>query len=332
MGFPMRRWRGALVLALAGALALVRGGDAGTGTWPSGLTTYTFQDGVSPTSGYTGCEDTYIRSGAISAPDATRNYGAATRLYLSSIGSTNGEAMFLIRFSLLESAGVTGGLPANFVVTYARLSVYKDQHTNETPPVSADGLFYCYRMLSDWQQGSGNGTSGYSNYDSLSATSMWPGAAGIFSAATADAQGIETKFWRTGVRGVETDSSTIGAGGFWGADTLWNSVYNAGGYASGDYASIPANADDVTYLKQYGSGTTKNYGWHYFNVTKTVSLIVAGQIKNNGWLFTNSLSALLGQSGFASSEATYKLRRPKLEVWGYTISSGGTSGRRRAGF
>ena len=320
-----------LLLTALAAITLAAPAWAGTGTWPSGLQTYLFQDGISPTAGYTGCEDTYIRSLSVSAPDATRNFGASTRLYLSSIGSTNAEAMFMIRFKITQAEGVSGGLPANFVVTYARLSVYKDQHTNEAPANSQDLLFYCYRMMSDWQEGSGNGTSGYSNYDSLSATSMWPGSAGIFSSATADAQGQESKFWRTGVRGVETDSSTIGAGGFWGADTLWNSVYNIGGVASGDYASIPANADDVTYLKQYATGTAKSFGWHYFNVTKTVSLIVAGQIKNNGWLFTNSLSTLLGQSGFASAEAAYKLRRPKLEIWGYTISSGGTTGRRNMG-
>lgn len=321
--------RRALLAALA-ALSIAAPAWAGTGSWPSGLQQYTFQEGVAPTAGYTGCEDTYIRT--LTAADQTKNFGAATRLYLSSIGSTNGEAMFMIRFKMTQAEGVTGGLPSNFVVTYARVSVYKDQHTNELPANSQDGLFYCYRMMSDWQEGSSNGTPGFSNYDSLSATSLWPGAAGVYSGATADAQGQEAKFWRTGVRGVETDSSSVGANGFWGADTLWNSVYNAGGVSFGDYASIPANADDVTYLKQYGVSTAKSFGWHYFNVTKTVSLIVAGQIKNNGWLFTNSLSTLLGQSGFASSEATYKPRRPTLEVWGYTISAGGgTTGRRNMG-
>ncbi len=333
----MKRWRGALVLALAGALALVRGGEAGTGTWPSGLTTYTFQDGVYPTSAYTGCADTYVHNDSGAVTLKIRNYGAAPTLNTTSSTYTGGEQACMVKFTFLASDGVTGGLPANFVVTYARLGLYKVSRGTDGNAGNPGALdLYCYRTLVTWTEGSGTGVkAGYCNYDSASSTKLWADG-GVFD-------GINENVGVWGIGGpfdagvANTDSSAnIATATFFGADTLYQSVSNPANpdVAHGSYGAIPFNPTDVAKNRVFAAGGTaaKNFGRIYFNVTRDVSLMVIGAIKNNGWTITNSGTTMTHLTMFASAENSNKNKRPTLEVWGYTISSGGTSGRRRAGF
>ena len=329
----MKRWRGALVLALAGALALVRGGEAGTGSWPSGLKTYTFQEGVYPTSGYTGCSDTYVHNDSAGVALKIRNFGAMHSLNITSATYTGGEQGAMIKFAFLESDGVTGGIPANFVCTYARLGLYKISTgvDGAATPGTFNNQIYLYRCLVPWTEGSGTGiAAGFANYDS--ATSVWPW---VF-----DSQNVHNYKWRTGAAvdngSTLTDSASALTGSFFGTDSIYRSYSTSGTVASGDYGTIPYNPTDIGDNRMFPSGSGTNartFGRIYFDVTHDISLMLAGAIQNNGWVITNSGTGIAIVTGFASAEfSASKNKRPSLEVWGYTISSGGTSGRRRAGF
>jgi len=318
-----------LLLTALAALTLAAPARAGNGNWPSGLTKYTFQDGVSPTTGYTGCEDTFVSDDSAGVTLTIRNFGARKYLATSDQLYSGGEKAFMIKFNVLASDGVTGGIPANFVCTYARLSVYKISNNDAGATTENSRLLYCYRSLRSWTEGSGNGTAaGLANYDSTSTQGAWNTAF--------DAANENTPKWRTGVAldagTINTDSTSVGAAtGFFGSDTLFQSIPTvAGTVASGDHGSIPVQPTDVGRARVYGVAGVRNFGVTYFDVTHDVSLMLSGQIKNNGWIFTNSESGLVGAMWFASSEYTAsKNRRPQLEIWGYTISAGGGSTGRR---
>ncbi len=147
---------------------------AGTGSWPSGLTTYSFQEGVYPTSAYTGCADTYVKNDSSTTRFSIRNYGAAPTLNTTSSSYTGGEQACMVKFTILASDGVTGGLPANFVVTYARLGLYKVSRGTDASGTGSNLDIYCYRSLGSWTEGSGTGiAAGLCNYDSADATHKW---------------------------------------------------------------------------------------------------------------------------------------------------------------
>lgn len=317
-----------LLLTALAAITLAAPARAGTGNWPAGLQTYSFQEGVYPTSAYTGCADTYVHNDSSGVDLSIRNYGASHQLCTTDQLYSGGEQAFMIKFLFLSSDGITGGIPANFVCTYARLSIYK---INSAADAGAAGetnrLIYCYRSLYTWTEGSGTGAAnGLANYDTASTGTPW-----VF-----DNSNPNNSKWRTGgaleAADANTDTSSANGSNFFGTDTLYQSVYKASGLvADGDYASIPVNPTDVGRARSVlGAGAAKRLGLSYFDVTHDVSLMIAGQIKNNGWIFTNSESELLAPTCFASSEYTAsKTYRPKLEIWGYTISAGGGSTGRR---
>ena len=319
-----------LLLTALAAITLAAPAWAGTGNWPAGLQTYSFQEGVYPTSAYTGCADTYVHNDSSGVDLSIRNYGASHQLCTTDQLYSGGEQAFMIKFLFLSSDGITGGIPANFVCTYARLSIYKINSAADAGAVDeTNRLVYCYRSLYTWTEGTGTGAAnGLANYDTASTGTPW-----VFDDANPNNQK-----WRPGTRleatDANTDSSSANGSSFFGTDTLYQSVYNASGLvADGDYNSIPVNPTDVGRAKSVlGGGAARRLGVSYFDVTHDVSLMIAGQIKNNGWIFTNSESGLLAPTCFASSEYTAsKTYRPKLEIWGYTISSGGTTGRRNMG-
>lgn len=320
----MRRLLLALLALFWAAPAL-----AGTGNWPSGMATYAFQEGVWPTSAYSGTADTFVHNDSAGTSLKIRNYGAMHQLCTTDATYTGGEQAFMIAFTFLASDGISGGIPANFVCTYARLSIYKINSASDGGALSeASRALYCYRSLYSWTEGSGTGiAAGLANYDSASTTTPW-----VF-----DSSNPQNQKWRTGVAlddVANTDSSSAGGSQFFGTDTLYQSVYNASGLvANGDYKSTPVNPTDVGRIRSVNAGgASKRLGVTYFDVTHDVSLMIAGQIKNNGWIFTNSTSGLLLPSCFASSEYTAsKLYRPKLEIWGYVIGSGSATGRRTIG-
>lgn len=306
---------------------------AGTGNWPSGLTTYRFQEGVYPTSAYTGCADTYVKNDSSTTRFSIRNYGAAPTLNTTSSGYTGGEQACMVKFTILASDGVTGGLPANFVVTYARLGLYKvSRGTDATISAPSNLQLYCYRSLGSWTEGTGTGiAAGYCNYDSADATHKWGNGTAF------DDTNENLGVWQTGAQletGVAPTDSTadIALASFSGSDTLYQSIWSSvsADVAHGSYGQIPYNATDVAKNRVFAAGGTaaKNFGRIYFNVTRDVSLMVAGQIKNNGWIITNSGSAMTHVTSFASSDQTAnKNKRPTLEVWGYTIGASAAAAR-----
>lgn len=315
-----------------GAALLASVTTAGTGSWPSGLTKYTFQEGVSPTSAYSGTEDTYIHNDSLTVAYKIRNFGAAKVLNTTASTYTGGEQAFMCKFTFLASDGVTGGVPANFVCTYARASFYQIGPNGTDGAASAvNNQIWCYRSLYAWTEGAGTGVAaGLCNFDSCSTRGAW----------NFDQANSNTPMWRAGARledaAANTDSTSQGATGFFGSDTLFQSVPTvAATAATGDYKAIPLKPTDtaLSRVQAAAPGPAKRFGRIYWDVTHDVSLILAGQIRNNGWIFTNDGTSLSVVTTFASSEYTAsKNYRPMLEIWGYTISSGGNSGRRRAGY
>jgi len=305
---------------------------AGTGTWPSGLATYRFQEGVYPSSAYTGCADTYVKNDSATTRFSIRNYGAANTLNTTSSSYTGGEQACMVKFTFLASDGVTGGIPANFVCTYARLGLYKvSRGTDVSATVAGANDLFCYRLLVDWTEGTGTGVAaGYCNYDSASATKLWADG-GVWDGINPNV----TK-WGTGSASdastAQPDSSAnIATASFFGSDTLYQSISNPANpdVAHGSYGAAPSNPTDVGRNRVFAAFGTqaKNFGRIYFDVTHDVSLMLVGAIKNNGWMITNSTSPLLHVTSFASSEQSNKNKRPTLEIWGYVIGAGSTAAR-----
>lgn len=319
--------RRAFLAALA-ALCIAAPALAGTGTWPAGLTTYTFQEGVYPTSAYSGTEDTYIHNDSAGVSLKIRNFGAAKVLKTTYNGYGGGEQAFMCKFTFLASDGVSGGIPANFVCTYARISFYQIGPTGTDATAGAGTLanaIWCYRSLYAWTEGSGTGiAAGLANFDSASTRGYW----------NFDESNANNQRWRAGAlleSGTgNTDSTSQGATGFFGVDTLYQSIPTvATTAASGDHKSIPNDLSGIALHRAQSAApqAAKRFGRVYWDVTHDVSLIIAGANKNNGWIFTNDEATFTGVVTFASSEFTdSKNKRPMLEIWGYTISAGGSSG------
>jgi len=298
---------------------------AGNGNWPAGLAKYTFQEGVYPTSAYSGTEDTYIHNDSAGVALKIRNYGAAKVLCTTPQTYTGGEQAFMCKFTFLASDGVSGGVPANFVCTYARASFYQVGPTGIDATASVlNNQIFCYRSLYAWTEGAGTGiAAGLCNFDSASTRGYW----------NFDEINLNNFRWRAGSAlessANNTDSSAIGSS-FFGSDTLYQSIPTvAATIATGDYKSIPFDMTSVatSRIQSAAPAPARRFGRVYWDVTHDVSLMIAGQIKNNGWIFTNDATGLSNTTltTFASSEYVYKPRRPLLEIWGYTISSGGSS-------
>lgn len=322
-----------LFLAALAALFVAAPAFGGTGSWPAGLTTYTFQEGVYPTSAYSGTEDTYVHNDSTAGPSLKiRNYGAAKVLKTTSNGYGSGEQAFMCKFTFLASDGVTGGVPANFVCTYARVSFYQVGPTGtdaSAGPGTLINAIWCYRSLYTWTEGSGTGiAAGLCNFDSASTRGYW----------NFDESNANNQRWRAGAlleNGTgNTDSTSQGATGFYGVDTLFQSVPTvAATAASGDHKAIPADVGSIALHRTQSAApqAAKRFGRVYWDVTHDVSLMISGANKNNGWIFTaDEATTFTGVVTFASSEYTAsKNYRPMLEIWGYTISAGGGSTGRR---
>ena len=129
-------------------------------TMSSWALTGTFQDGVSPTAGYTGTTDTKLREN-----NAASNYGT-DELFQIVVGATPDRYNFLIRFDL---SSITGTV----TVTSATLSFrLEDASTTDT--------IICKRLLRNWSETQ-------ATWNIYSTGNSWTAAGGAYNAADCNA-------------------------------------------------------------------------------------------------------------------------------------------------
>jgi len=310
-------------LPLLAAIVLSLCGWVSGGSRYSGVTSMTFQNGVAPTSGYTGCADTYIRPGTASA-DTGKNYGASDSLKLSApSATTSGENRILISFDI-------SALPDSAIITSAQLWLYQNAPA-ATVTVNDSSAITVYRVMDQWTEGTGtNGSPTAAPH----ATACWnrrkgqqgkpwnvAGAKGILNT-----NGGFTQWWPG--TGMTFRDSSATPSTFVGADTVYNSV-SAGAFFTGS-PDVVSSATSRT-LPKFGSTAARRFGWTIIDVTHQVERWHIGANENNGFLLTlPAFSAQTTQFTYYSSNYTgYILRRPKLVVYYFDPTSGTSSGGRR---
>jgi hypothetical protein len=312
------------LLALFTTIAL--GGWVSGGSKYSGITSMTFQDGVAPTAGYTGCADTYIRPGAASA-DTGKNYGASDSLKLSAPSATTSlENRILISFDI-------SALPDSAIITQAQLWLYQIA-PNSTVAANDSSAIAAYRIMDSWTEGTGtNGSPTAPPH----ATACWNRRKGQQGKAwnTAGAKAILNTHggltqWWPGTGMTFRDSAAVTTS-MVGADTLWNAIGNSGFWTG--LPDVVSSAGSRT-LPKFGSTAARRLGWTIIDVTHQVDRWHIGANENNGFLLTlPAFSAQTTQFTYYSSNYSYKAARPKLVVYYFDPTSGssGTGGRRVLG-
>jgi len=285
--------------------------------WPT-ITTYTFREGDTGATVSTGWTDTAVRYAATS-----RNYGGDDSLAIAPIAaSVYGEAIILLKCDF------AAGLPAGFVCTRAFAGIYKHT-TNGEPSAFAviDQLVWVYRSMGSWTEGDGTGmniNTGNFGGNTSGATAAFPDAGGTGAwVGGVDSQDKWTPFKRTGTEAT-IDTSSVAAAGYWGTDDVFNDDA-----ITGTTGNIPSEPESEFYLRTRlaapaGPATDKR-GYHFFEVTHFVNLVLSGAIENNGWVLTNSTSNLTLPSFLASSENATVSYRPMMFIEGFVPGSGGGS-------
>lgn len=277
-----------LLMALGLWAFFGEGAKAETGTLYSGVTSMTFQNGVGPTAGYTGCSDTYISAGL-----ANSNFGACDTLKVSSPGWTGnqvGRHITLISFDI-------SALPDSAIITQAYLHLY--QYSNNAG-ANQDSIFV-RRLYNAWTEGSGacTGTAESSaDWDSATASAAW---------ALAGASSFS-------VRQYTSSDSAL-------SPTILSSDTTFGGDIASDAALDPI----AVTLAKSGVGAGNRYGWIAFDITAQVMRWHIGQNENDGIAIYPHNNAYDKLMAFYSSEYAGKAYRPKLIIQYFdpTTSSGG---------
>lgn len=315
------------LLGLSG-IALALAGWTSGGQQYSGITSMTFQDGVAPTSGYTGCADTYIRAGAASA-DTGKNYGASDSLKLAGPSAASGEMRILISFDI-------SALPDSAIITKAQLMLYQGA-PNATLALNDSTTMNAYRVLNPWTEGTG--TDG-SPTGAPHATACWNRRKGQQGAkwgtagckATMSSNGGVMQWWPgTGFTARDSASSNT-LSNYIGADTLYNGTV---GFFGSSLVDVPSYLTAKTGVK-FGSTAARRFGYTILDVTHQVHLWHIGANENNGFVLTMPpYCTTTNQFGFVSSNATGFgiYRRPRLVVYYFDPTSGssGSGGRRVIG-
>lgn len=276
---------------------------AGQGVQYSGISSMTFQNGVAPTAGYSGCTDTFLKS-----TDTGRDFGG--NAYLRASGSGAAAAHHpLIKFDI-------SALPDSAVIVRARLWFYQ---TSQVLSASSP-ILSVFRSFYPWTAGTGDSASS-------TAVSTWTTRVSGSNWATAGATKQLTNPTGGSWQSALTDTSTITAA-YNGADSLDFS----GSIGAND---IPTDASAVRTPKA-SSNALSRVGWFSIDVTHQVMLWHTGANTNNGFVIWPDKDDFLatGVLYWCSSNYGYKLRRPKLEVTYFDPTSGTTlssSGRRILG-
>jgi hypothetical protein len=315
---------------LAALASLTMAAPAALAAWPTGLAGYRFQADVtvSPDPEFTGTQngsaewlDTTIR---YSGWATLNNFGNEDTLGLAPIVADSSESLILMKCDFASS------LPPNFVCVLAYLGIRNIGKNPESVVFTPDDqIVYLYRFMDTWtSEGTGQG--------------FWRGATGApntiekttgvgYAADPVDAQGLWNPFKRSGSESTR-DSSSIAANGWWGTDEVFNAA------ALTTKFNIPSDPEASFYLRQRRTppaGTDPDQlGSQVANVTHFVNQVISGAAENNGWLLTNSTSAMVKTDFFASSEHANLTWRPWMEIYGYVIGAGvsaGGSGRRVLG-
>ena len=320
--------RRALLAALA---ALGVAGAAWAGQY-SGITSMTFQNGVAPTSGYTGCADTYIRPGAALA-DTGKNYGASDSLKLSAPSATTSlENRILIKFDI-------SALPDSAIITGAQLWLYQNA-PNATATINDSSAIVVYRIMDRWNEGTGTNASPTAPPHSGACWTRRLGQNGkpwnvAGAKAILNTHGGFTQWWPGTGMTFRDSSATPGA--FAGADTVYSSAA-AGAFFTGS-PDVVSSATSRS-LPKFGSTAARRFGWTIIDVTHQVERWHIGANENNGFLLAlPAFSAQTTQFTYYSSNSTKVLNassgpvyRPKLVVQFFDPEpSSGTTGRRNMG-
>jgi len=291
-------------LALAALAAVFWVGVASAGQY-SGITSMTFQNGVAPTSGYTGCADTFI---AAAVTDSSKNFGAGDSLKVSSAawtGNQPGLHRTLLGFDI-------SALPDSAVITQAYLYLYQCLGATGA---STDTL-HVYRLGKAWVEGSGGNGGTVST-----TTARWQCYGTAAQKWAAVGAGLKSHRFRYPAAsfGVSVDSAVTAS--FYGTDTQTTGGANF---------DVPFVADAMNVLYT-GAGTLRQ-GWQVFDVTHLVRLWHIGQINNEGMLIEQHNTTNNKLFAFWSSSAVVnglKVYRPKLVVQYFDPTSGTSSGGRR---
>lgn len=298
----MRRACGLALLAAALALGV---SEAGNGTRYSGITTMTFQQGVSPTSGYAGCEDTFLKEA-----DSGRDFGGNSYLRCGGDGAGGQSQTPLVKFDI-------SALPDSAIILRARLWFYQ---TSAVAGGDAPQM-HVYRLFYPWTEGAG---------DSASSTSVatWTTRVSGSNWSTAGAKAelaINTSAsWQASASDTATVTTVLV-----GSDTL-NHVSAIGAF--------DRPTDPITKRSARGAAATNSRkGWFSIDITHQVELWHVGANTNNGVAIVadEDVYAVTGVLYWCSSEFGYKLKRPKLEITYFDPtagSSGSGTGRQIVGF
>jgi hypothetical protein len=287
------------LLLLSAALAGPAFGGAGTQS--QYVTTMTFQNGVAPTSGYTGCASTYIASRTVGAGPG--NYGGCDTLNISSPAGTYGTQSSLLRFDI-------SALPDSAVIIRARLWMYQiNPSTNVASTWPGEGLAL-FRMTSAWGEGPGacgGEQNGYVDNDSAAVSFGASNGALWLSNGTSPASGQLGRFW-VPMSGANMDSATLGTE-FAGSDTLTGRPLT--GVSGIDH---PADAESFTVWRA-GTFAARRLGWVVLDVTRASRLWQSGAVNNNGVIVKADPNATATATiAFASDEYAWVHRRPKLVI------------------
>lgn len=294
----------AFALALLSAALSISVATAGNGTRYSGITTMTFQNGVSPTAGYTGCEDTFLKEA-----DPGRTWGNSSYIRCGGDGAGGQEYTPLIKFDI-------SALPDSAIILRARIWLYQSSAlaAADAPQV------HIYRSFYPWTEGA------LSDSTSSTAVATWTTRVSGSNWSTAGAQaelaGNNSATWQASA----SDTAVVGTV-MTGSDTLnWPASIG-----SWDRATDPI----MKRTSRGGGATNTRKGWFTIDITHQVELWHSGANDNNGLIFQADEDgyAMTGVLWWRSSEFANVLYRPKLEVTYFdpTSESSGGGGRRVIG-
>ncbi len=100
--------------------------------------TMTFQNGVAPTSGYTGCQDTYMSAAAV-----TTKYEGSTELQVAGMGGGTNRRRAIVKWDM------SANLPTSAVITKATLYLYASSNCQSDPN---GGQYAAYRVMTPWTE------------------------------------------------------------------------------------------------------------------------------------------------------------------------------------
>lgn len=292
----------ATILSLLSA-SIAHGGN---GTRYSGITTMTFQNGVSPTSGYTGCEDTFLKEA-----DPGRTWGNSSYIRCGGDGAGGQEYTPLLKFDI-------SALPDSAIILRARIWVYQSSAVAGADIPS----IHVYRSFYPWTEGA------LSDSTSSTAVATWTTRVSGSNWSTAGAQAEMANNNSASWQASGNDTSATGTV-MTGSDTLnW----------AASIGSFDRPFDPILKRMSRGAASTNSRkGWVTFDVTHQVELWHVGANTNNGLIFQadEDAYAMTGVLWWRSSEFANVLYRPKLEVTYFDPtagSSGAGTGRQIVGF